>query len=122
MKFQRVGIAMCVFNLLFLVFLVAQHRSSAEQVVSPVLRARAIEIVDDNGKARAQINVEQGGEVVFRLRDSTGTIRAKFGAGEKGSGLSLMDERTEATVQLRANENGGGLTLFSRDGKKNEIK
>lgn len=122
MKFQRVYIMLCVFNLLFLVFLAAQNQSSADESVSPILRARAIELTDEKGKVRAQLNVEPGGEVVFRLRDSTGTIRAKFGAGDKGSGISLMDERTEATVQLRANENGGGLTLFSRDGKRSEIK
>ena len=122
MKFQRVYIMLCVFNLLFLVFLVAQNQSSADESVSPILRARAIELTDEKGKVRAQLNVEPGGEVVFRLRDSTGTIRAKFGAGDKGSGISLMDERTEATVQLGANENGGRLTLFSRDGRKNEIK
>ncbi len=122
MKFQRVSVILCVVNLLLLVFFATQNRSSAQSGVSPVLRARAIELVDDAGKVRAQLNIEQGGEVVFRLRDSTGTIRAKFGAGEKGSGISLMDERTEATVQLRANETGGGLTLFSRDGKKNEIR
>lgn len=122
MKVQRISVILCVVNLLLLAFFVTENKSSAEAGVSPVLRARAIELVDDVGKVRAQLNIEVGGEVVFRLRDSTGTIRAKFGAGEKGSAFSLMDERTETTVQLRANETGGGLTLFSRNGKKNEIR
>ena len=122
MKVQRISVILCLVNLLLLAFFVTENKSSAEAGVSPILRARAIELVDDARKIRAQMNIEQGGEVVFRLRDSTGTIRAKFGAGEKGSGISLMDERTEATVQLKANENGGGITLYNRDGKKTEIK
>lgn len=122
MRYTRIAIVVSVFNLLFLIFLLAQAPSEAQQNVPPVLRARAIELVDEAGKVRAQLNVEQGGEVVFRLRDSNGTIRAKFGASEKGSGLVLMDERTEATVQLRANQDGGNLTLIDRAGKMQVLK
>lgn len=122
MKFQRVAIVLSVFNILLLVFLLAQAPSSAQPAVSPVLRARAIEMVDENGKVRAQLNVEPTGEAAFRLRDAKGTIRAKFSGGEDGAGLSLMDDRTEATVQIRANKDGGGITLFSRDGQKREVK
>jgi hypothetical protein len=122
MKHTRIAMVFSVFNLLLLVFLLTQAPSTAQQSVTPVLRARAIELVDETGKVRAQLNVEQGGDVVFRLRDSTGTIRAKFGANEKGSGISLMDERTEATVQIRANQDGGNITLIDRAGKQQVFK
>ena len=122
MKFHRLCIALCVVNLLFLVFIAVLDRSRADEGPLPVLRARSIELVDEKGKKRAQLNVESNGEVVFRLRDSTGTIRAKFGADERGAGLILMDERTEATVQLRANDKGGSLTLFTREGRKKEFR
>lgn len=78
--------------------------------------------MDETGKVRAQLNVKEGGEVVFRLRDPAGTIRAKFGANEKGSAISMMDERTEATVQVRANQEGGNITLIDRVGKKQILK
>ncbi|MGB7207947.1 MAG: hypothetical protein WBD27_04740 [Pyrinomonadaceae bacterium] len=122
MRFQRVAIVLSVFNILLLFFLLTEVRSTAQPEVSPVLRTRAIELVDENGKIRAQLDVEKTGEVVFRLRDAKGTIRAKFGAGEGGSGLSMMDDRTEATVQIRANKDGGGITLFSRDGRQKLLK
>jgi hypothetical protein len=122
MKFQRLAIALSVFNLLLLMFLAAQDHSSAQQGIPEVLRARAIEVVDENGKVRAQLNIEKTGEAVFRLRDQKGTIRTKIGAGEGGSGLSLMDDRTDATVQIRANQDGGGITLFSRDGQRHDVK
>ena len=122
MKFQRVAIVLTVLNLLVLVFVVSQDHSSAQPGVAEVLRARAFEIVDENGKVRAQINIEKTGEAVFRLRDQKGTIRTKIGAGEDGSGLSLMDDRTDATVQIKANKDGGGITLFSHDGQRREVK
>ncbi len=122
MKIYRLGVALCIVNLLLLVFISLQDRSWADERVLPILRTRAIELLDEKGKKRAQLNVESDGEVVFRLRDSTGTIRAKFGADARGSGLILMDERTEATTQLRANEHGGTLTVFNRDGRKSEFK
>lgn len=122
MKFQRTAIVVTVLNLLLLLFVLAQVPSTAQPSVSPLVRARAIELVDEHGKIRAQLNVESTGEVVFRLRDSKGTIRSKYGAGDDGSGLSLMDERTEATVQIRANRSGGSMAVYNRDGQERVIK
>jgi hypothetical protein len=122
MKFQRAAIVFSVVNLLLLLFLLAQSPSDAQQDITPVVRTRAFEIVDEYGKIRAQINVEKTGEVVFRLRDAKGTIRSKFAADEDGAGFVLMDDRTEATVQIRANKSGANMLLFNRDGNKKEIK
>lgn len=96
---QRAALALSVLNLLVLVFLLTQMgTTSAQTGTSPLVRTRAIELVDEGGKVRAQLNVESNGEVIFRLRDREGTIRAKFAADERGSALLLMDDRTEATV------------------------
>jgi len=122
MKFQRIAIVFSVFNLLLLIFLLTQPPSTAQQDVLPVVRTRAFELLDENGKVRAQVNVEKNGEVVFRLRDAKGTIRSKFGASESGSGLSMMDDRTEATVQIRSNQAGGNMVLVDRDGRERTIK
>ena len=78
--------------------------------------------MDANGKVRAQFNTEETGEVVLRLRGPDGTIRTKFAAGNNGAGLVLMDERTEATVQIRANKDGGGISLFDAMEKQIGIK
>jgi len=122
MKFQRVAIIFSVLNLMLLLFLLTFVPSTAQQSVMPIVRTQAFELVDESGKTRAQINVEKTGEVVFRLRDSKGNIRAKFGAKEDGSGLILMDERTEATVQIRANESGANITLIDKDGRERVVK
>jgi hypothetical protein len=122
MKFQRVVNLFSILNLLLLSFMLVQTPSTAQQSVAPVVRARAIELVDERGKVRAQLNVESTGEVVFRLRDAKGTIRSKFGADETGSGLSLMDDRTEATVQIRANQAGASMILIDREGHERVVK
>jgi hypothetical protein len=76
------------------------------------LRTRAIEIVDDSGKVRAQLDVEKTGDVVFRLRDAKGTIHAKFGARESGSGLSNHRIKNEAPL----GRYGGGHRSAVRNG------
>lgn len=122
MKYHRFAIVASVFNLLLLVFILVQSPSKAEQSVASVLRARAIELVDESGAVRAQFNVEPGGEVVFRLRDAKGTIRTKLGASETGSGFVMLDDRTEATVQIRANQAGGNVVLTDRSGNQRVVK
>jgi hypothetical protein len=122
MKIQRVVNLFSVLNLLFLGLLLIQTPSTAQQSVAPLLRARAIELVDERGKVRAQLDVEATGEVVFRLRDAKGTIRSKFGANEDGSGLSMMDDRTEATVQIRSNQSGASVTVIDREGRARVVK
>jgi hypothetical protein len=79
-------------------------RAAPEEV--PVLRGRALEIVDERGRIRSRLSVEADGEVVLRMVDRSGTIRVKLGAGEGGSGLLLVDEATEPAVHAVARRTG----------------
>ena len=89
---------------------------------APVLRGRALELVDDAGKVRAQIDVEPDGEVVLRLRDVQGAIRVKLGASQSGSGLVLLNQNTEPGVQLLAEASKATLTLAEPGGKKRVVE
>jgi hypothetical protein len=99
---------------------------SHRQAVVPVLRGRALELLDDHGQVRSRINVEPNGDVVFRLLDKNGTIRVKLGAGERGSGLILLDHATEPGVHIKAGGNAEGattsLTLRGAGGQERVIK
>ena len=119
MRITRVAAALLCANLALLLGLVFLGRGAVAQAVAPVLRARAIELVDGRGLVRAQLNVESTGEVVFRLRDADGTIRVKIGASKEGSGLVLLDEATESGVHLLAKRAGTSLTLTK--GKQQHI-
>jgi len=66
------------------------------------VRVHALELVDARGTVRGQWTVEPDGEVVLRLRDERGEIRAKLGASAGGSGLVLLDETTAPGVQIIA--------------------
>ena len=122
MKIQLLAIVLTVINLVLLLFVLTQAESTTAQSVTPVLRAQAIELVDDHGQIRAQLNVESNGEAVFRLRDATGAIRVKLGAAEDGSGLLLIDESTEPGVHILVKPTGATLTLTGKDGQQQVLK
>jgi hypothetical protein len=122
MKIQLLAIALTVINLVLLLFLLTQTGSPSMQRVAPILRAQAIELVDDRGQVRAQLNAESNGETVFRLRDAKGTIRVKLGVAEDGSGLLLLDEMTEPGVHILVKPTGATLTLRGQNGEQQVIK
>jgi hypothetical protein len=96
---------------------------------APVLRGRALEIVDERGQIRSRLDVEAGGEVVLRLIDRNGTIRVKLGADEGGSGLLLLAAATEPGVHIIARRTGTpampattSVTLRGADGQQQVIR
>ena len=84
------------------------------------ISVKEFELTDDKGMQRASIKVEEGGEVVFRLKDANGTIRVKLGASEGGSGLVLLDDSTNPRFHALAKKNGPTLTLTNQDGQPTE--
>jgi hypothetical protein len=122
MKVHRLVVALTVINVVLLLFVLAQNGATARQTVPQVLRVQALEVVDNNGQVRAQLNVESNGEAVFRLRDTTGTIRVKLGASAEGSGLVLLDDATEPGVHILTKRSGTSLTLTGKGGAKRVIE
>jgi hypothetical protein len=126
---HRMAIVLGVVNLALLVFLLGYERAASAPGDTGVLRGQGLELVDASGRVRAQFNVEADGEAVFRMRDSSGTIRVKLGASDNGSGLLLIDETTEPGVQLIARRAAGpalpkttSITLSGPDGKRRTIE
>lgn len=123
MKWQRFTVILTVLNFVLLIVLIAQLRPvTGASDVAPVLRGRALELIDDKGRVRAEIKVFPAqpnlkmpdGTIGFpeavqlRLIDSTGSPHVKLGTEEDGSGLVLAGQ-------------GGYLQFLSR-GPKNFIK
>lgn len=115
MKVQ--GVVLISISLALLLGALLSERPADAKTAPGVVRATAIELVDSFGRVRAQLNVESGGQVVFRLRDSNGTVRAKLGADEAGSGLLLLDAATEPGVHILATRTRTSLTL-QREGRR----
>ena len=135
MKIQRLAIVLTVINLLILTWIlyhVVWARTKND--VAEVLRGRGLEIVDDQGKRRAQIIVappttmdgrKYPETVLLRLIDPNGRPAVKIGGSVDGSGIGLAgdSERREWNgVQILAEETGTSLILTNKDGRKQVIK
>jgi hypothetical protein len=110
---QKIAVGLTVVNAVLLVVLLAQMRPLTAQGTPGVLRGRALEIVDDQGKVRASISVlppnEQTGfpnTAILRLMDPvTGRPSVKLSTSEKGSGLMLLgDAKTQGTWVILESE------------------
>jgi hypothetical protein len=82
--------------------------------VPDVLRARLIELVDQNGEMRAQLQVAENGGGELRLRSGKGEVRAKFGATDDGAILLLLDGSAEPGARLAIDKDGTSLRLVDR--------
>ena len=135
MKNQRILIALTVLNLGLLVFLAARIRRVEADAVAPVLRGRALEIVDDQGRVRASIKVQPPDptktmpngktvpeNVILRLIDARGRPEVKLGGSEQGAGLGLIGETDSTYVVLQADLGETSLKLTNKDGHQQLIK
>jgi len=114
----RVALGVTTINLaLFRAAFIQRPEASTDRV----LRGSALELVDQEGRIRARLNVEPQGEVVLRLLDERGTIRVKLGAGTDGSGLLLANDATEPGVHLLATASGSSIRVANKDGRERMI-
>jgi hypothetical protein len=134
MRTQRLLIVLTLVNLALLMFTLAQMHPAAAQDIAPVLRGRALQIVDDHGRVRASIHVlpastQKNGErsfetVLLRLITEKGRPSVKIGASEESAGLALVGPSNTKTtyVQLGAKGTVSSLTLKNEDGREQIIK
>jgi hypothetical protein len=133
MKIQRLLITLTLVNLVILMFSLAQSRPAVGEGVAPILRGRALEIVDDRGRVRASIAVlpEQIAKadgkvytemVLLRLINSKGRPNVKLGASEQGAGLLIGGESDPTYVQILAEGSSTSLKMINKDGQQQLIK
>lgn len=144
MKVQRFYIVLTVVNLGLTIFLMAQLRrveaiapATGEAGTPPaVLRGSSLEIVDEQGRVRASIQVHPANTtfkmpdgkigypetVMFRLIDPNGRPEVKIGASEQGGGLGLIGESDSTHVILEAQGATSLLKLANKDGRQQIIK
>jgi hypothetical protein len=142
MKNQRVLTLLTLVNLGLLILLF-MHRTVPVEADSPatVLRTRALEVVDAQGKLRASLQVipegparrsdgspaEQSGKVyseavVFRLIRPDGRPSVKIATTEQGSGIDLSGGIDPTYLVLSADGGDVSLTLTNKDKRRQVIK
>ena len=128
MKTHRLTLMLTIINLGTLLIVLFLFTSAFKSDVAPILRGHAFELVDENGKVRAEIKIMPAEpstkmpdgsvgypeSVLFRLFDSEGGPNVKISATEDGSGIVLggesgyvqiLSRTTNPTIKL-ANKNG----------------
>ena len=119
-------------NLLLLLFTVSQTRAGATGDVAPVLRGRALEIVDDKGRVRATIKVMPADPsfkmpdgttgypetVLLRLITADGRPNVKIGASKDGSGAGFGGEDDPTYVQILAKGAKTSVKLSEKGGER----
>ena len=137
MKTQKFMIALTIANAGMSLFSLAQPRPTAAQDVAPVLRGHALEIVDDQGRVRAEIKVFPAQPnlkmpdgttgypetVLLRLNDSHNGPHVKLATTEDGSGLVLGGKTgTNAYTQLSSRGADPLIKIVNKDGREQIIK
>jgi len=136
MKIQRFAIGLTVLNLFVLMSVLFRANSATTPDLQPVLRIRALELVDDQGRVRAMLKVFPADPtvkmpdgttgypetVLLRLIDSKGAPNVKISATEDGSGISLGGASNPTHIQVLARGTNTSLTLVNQDGRKQVIK
>jgi hypothetical protein len=139
MKAHRFLLALTALNLLLLVFSLGQTRAvvaEGAERVAPVLRGRALEIVDDKGRVRASISVLPADPtfkmpdgttgypetVLLRLITSKGRPNVKIAATERGAGQVLGGEANPTYVQILAEGPSTLMKLKNGDGREQLIR
>ncbi len=130
MNWQRFPAVLTALNLVLLLFLLAELRQADAQAITPVLRGRALELVDERGRVRAEMKVLPAQPalkmpdgtvgypeaVLLRLIDSEGGANVKLVATEDGSGLALGGE--SAYVQILSRGSTPFLKVVNKDGRQ----
>jgi hypothetical protein len=134
MGIQRVTIFLTILNLLLLIVLLAHLRPLSAQEPAPVLRGRALQIVDDAGRVRASLSVlpasvSRAGDrspetVLLRLITERGRPSVKISTSEESSVLSVIGPSTTKStwITVAANGSDSSVVLKSENGREQSIK
>jgi hypothetical protein len=132
MNWQRLATSLTVLNVVLFMFILHRVRLSVPQGVAPVLRGRALEIIDEQGRVRASLsvlpenpNVKWNGKpypeiVLLKLMSPEGSP-VKLGATKSGASLVLGGE-SKSYVQVLAEDGETTLKLINKDGLERLIK
>ena len=135
MTASRALIAVTILNVvLVLLSLAASIRPVLAEAPPGVLRARALQIVDEQGRVRASLTVLPASTssagvatqetVLLRLITERGRPTVKIGASEEQSGISVAGPTgtNDTYAILSANGTVSSLKLRSEDGREQIVK
>jgi hypothetical protein len=133
-RIHQLALGLTLLNLVLLLVLILGRATPAlgSQTVAPVLRGRALEIVDDQGRVRANILIH-GPEtvnhqtypetVLFRLIDPKSGPLVKLTVSTNGSALGLSNGLSDyGGVQLYARDTASFVRVVDRSGRTQVVR
>ena len=135
MKTQSLLTALTVVNCALLIYSLVP-RTVAADTVAPVLKGRALQIVDEQGKVRASISVLPADPkvkmpdgttgypetVLMRLINSKGRPNLKLEAREDGSSIGMGGDTDPTYIFLQAKGDKTFIQQTNHDGKQQMLK
>jgi hypothetical protein len=135
MKSQRLAIGLMVLNIFILMSFLFRANSAATPEVAAVLRARAFELVDEQGRVRAEMIVcprqhtqkmadgttEYPETVLLRLISSQGGPNVKIAATEDGGVFGCSGKAGYVQILSRGT-NLPCVNVVTKDGKERTFK
>ena len=134
MKTQKLLTVLTVITLALLVSQVVQARPAVAADTPRVLRAHALEIIDDRGNVRASLSVvpedpkvQWKGKpypetVLLRLFTAEGRPHVKLGASKAGGGLVIGGASDPSYVQVLAEDGESIVKVVNKAGVERVIK
>ena len=136
MHVTKLLVALSILNVVLLMLSLMRLDAATATDAAPVLRGRALEIVDAHGRVRASISVMPAEPelrmpdgttgypetVLLRLITSEGRPNVKLATTEDGAGLGLGGAANPTYVQVLARGGTTSLKLTDRDGRERLIK
>ena len=134
MKSHRVLLALLVLNIGVLTLQMVRAQSDSAPAATPVFRCRALELVDDHGRVRAELKVFPAQPdlkmpdgtvgypetVLLRLINSTGSPHVKISASEDGAGMVLGGDGGHVQILSRGAE--PFVKIVDKGGRQQVIK
>ena len=125
MRIQRFLVLLTLVNLVVLVFNASAMRPASAQGVTPVLRGRSLEIVDEQGRVRASLGVLPAGTsahgdrypetVLLRLITERGRPSVKISTSEEAAGMSLAGPSNTKDTYVIVEAKGSASSLKMRN-------
>lgn len=133
---QKWTLALTVVNLLLLACNLSARNAVTADEIAPVLRARSFELVDSQGKTRAQLVVYPASKgpdgeptadtTLLRLIGADGHPGVKLSADGNNAGLLLAGNSDAGEgwkgVQILSQDQGGKINLVDAEGKSQQLK
>lgn len=122
MKLQKFLVGLTMINLLILILQIMPIRPANAANTPGILRGSGLEIVDDQGRVRASIQIlppdakTSNETVILRLIDPNGRPSVKLGGSVDGAGLGLVGKTDETYVVLEAQDAKSQLKLLNKGG------